>query len=155
MGPCRAGIRESKDPDMKKLLSIALAAVLLLPAASPVLAKSADEPRPLGVESSIAFPNDATIKTWEADGEDGIWIQTRHRDWYYGKFATICRDLDFAHGIGIDTRGTSQLDRFAAILVGRERCQLISFVTSAPPPTKAERKAAAEAAKVTKAAEAN
>ena len=109
MGPCRAGIRESKDPDMKKLLSIALAAVLLLPAASPVLAKSADEPRPLGVESSIAFPNDATIKTWEADGEDGIWIQTRHRDWYYGKFATICRDLDFAHGIGIDNRGTAQL----------------------------------------------
>ena len=141
---------------MKKTLALSLAAALLsLSAVAAADEPAAKAPRALGVESSIVFPNDATIKTWEADGEDGIWIQSRQRDWYYGKFATICRDLDFAHGIGIDNRGTSQLDRFATILVGRERCPLISFVTSAPPPTKAERKAAAEAAKAAKAAEAN
>jgi hypothetical protein len=135
-------------------LALSLAA-LLLPLSAAAAIEPAQTPRALGVESSISFPNDATIKTWQADDEDGIWIQARGRDWYYGKFAGRCRDLDFAHGIGIDNRGSSQLDRFATILVGRERCQLISFVTSAPPPTKAEKKAAAEAARAARAAESN
>lgn len=134
---------------MQQLLALSLAAVLL-----PLSAAAADEPAPasraLGVESGITFPNDATIKTWRADGEDGIWVQDRKGDWFYGKFFGPCRNLDFALGIGIDNRGTSQLDKFAAIRVGRERCQLMSFVTSAPPPTKAEQKAAAAAARAAK-----
>jgi len=139
---------------MKSNLALSLAA-LLLPLSTAAADEPAKAPRPLGVESSITFPNDTTIKTWEADGEDGIWIQSRQGDWYYGKFATICRNVDFALGIGIDNRGSAQLDRFATILVGRQRCPLISFVTSTPPPTKAEKKAAAEAAKAAKAAKSN
>jgi hypothetical protein len=131
-------------------IRVALACALLLPSGAPAIAKLPDEGRVLGVESSIAFPGDATIKTWSADGEDGIWIQSRQGDWYYGKFVGSCRNLDFAYGIGIDNRGTSELDRFGAIRVGGERCQLGSFVTSAPPPTKAEIKAARAAAKAQK-----
>lgn len=136
---------------MKNAIALSLAA-LLLP-----LSAAADEPakppRALGVEASITFPSDMTIKTWQADGEDGLWVQDRKGDWYYGAFFGPCRNLDFALGIGIDNRGTSQLDKYAAIRVGRERCQLMSFVTSAPPPTKAEQKAAREAEKAARAAE--
>ncbi|MGN6691227.1 MAG: DUF6491 family protein [Sphingopyxis sp.] len=137
---------------MRKTLALSLAAALL----SLSAAAAADEPaskgstRALGVESSITFPNSATIKNWRADGENGLWVQDRKGDWYYGKFAVICRNADFALAIGIDNRGTSTLDRFATVIVGRERCPLISFVSSAPPPTKAELKAKREAEKAAK-----
>lgn len=135
---------------INKIVPLSLALLLPLTAAS---AEPAAAPRPLGVEASITFPSDMTIKTWQADGEDGIWVQDQQRNWYYGTFFGPCRNLDFALGIGIDNRGTSQLDKYAAIRVGRERCQLMSFVTSAPPPTKAEKKAAREAEKAARAAE--
>lgn len=139
---------------MKKTLALSLAAALLsLSAVAAADEPTVKPPRALGVESSITFPNDATIKNWRADGEDGIWVQDRKGDWYYGKFAVICRNADFALAIGIDNRGSSRLDRFATIRVGRERCPLISFVTSAPPPTKAELKAKREAEKAARKAD--
>ena len=131
---------------MKQTLALSLAAMLL-----PLSAAAADEPakatRALGVESGITFPSDATIRNWQADGDDGIWIEGSRGEWFYGRFIGPCRDLDFALGIGVDTRGASRLDRFATILVRGERCQLNSFVTSAAPPSKKERKAAKEAEK--------
>lgn len=135
---------------MKTHLALSLAAALLPLSAAAAAVEPADAPRALGVESSIVFPNDTTIKTWRADNEDGVWIQDRKGDWYYGKFAIRCRDLDFVQGIGIDNRGSSQLDRFATIIAGHQRCPLISFVSSAPPPSKAEIKAAREAARAAK-----
>ncbi|HMO77495.1 MAG TPA: DUF6491 family protein [Sphingopyxis sp.] len=137
---------------MKRKFALSLAAALL-----PLSVAAADEPapRPLGVESGITFPSDATIRNWRADGEDGIWIEGRRGEWFYGRFAGICRDLDFAQAIGVDTRGVSRLDKFATIVVRGERCPLVSFVTSAPPPTREEAKAAREAAKAVKAPESN
>lgn len=143
---------------MKKPLALSLAAALLSLSAVAAADEPASKasPRALGVESSITFPNSATIKNWRADGEDGIWVQDRSGDWYYGKFAVFCRNADFALAIGIDNRGTSTLDRYATIIVGHERCPLISFVSSAPPPSKAELKAKREAAKAArKAADTN
>jgi hypothetical protein len=125
---------------MKRTLTLTLAALLLpLSAAADEPAK---QPRALGVESSISFPGDSTIRNWRADRDRGIWIEGRRGEWYYGAFAGSCRDLDFASAIGVDTRGAARLDRFAAILVRGERCSLVSFVTSAPPPSKKDRKAA-------------
>ncbi|MGL3819924.1 DUF6491 family protein [Sphingopyxis sp. R3-92] len=133
---------------MKKTLSILLAAALLPLGAAA--AEPAKAERALGVESSIVFPSDSSIRNWRADRDRGIWIQDRRGDWYYGTFAGFCRDLDFAQVIGVDTRGISRLDRFASIVVRGERCQLSSFVTSAPPPTKKERAAARKAAEAAK-----
>lgn len=131
--------------DMKPKLALSLAAVLL-PLSAAVAAEPA-APRELGVESGITFPGNATIRNWQADGDDGLWIEGRRGEWFYGRFAGICRDLDFAQAIGVDTRGASRLDKFATIIVRGERCPLSSFVTSAPPPTKEERRAAREAEK--------
>ena len=132
-----------------KNLALSLAAVLLPLSAAAAANESAKEPRALGVESSITFPSDSSIRNWRADRGRGIWIQGRGNDWYYGTFAGLCRDLDFAQAIGVETRGAGRLDKFASIIVRGERCQLTSFVTSAPPPSKKDRKAAKEAAKVT------
>lgn len=118
-----------------KNLALSLAAVLL-PLSAPAAAEPAKEPRALGVETSIVFPSDSSIRNWRADDGRGVWIQDRRGDWYYGAFAGYCRDVDFAHAIGVETRGTSRLDRFATIIVRGERCPLTSFVTSAPPPSK-------------------
>lgn len=121
-----------------KNLALSLAAVLL-PLSAPAAAEPAKEPRALGVESSIVFPSDSSIRNWRADDGRGVWIQDRRGDWYYGAFAGYCRDVDFAHAIGVETRGTSRLDRFATIIVRGERCPLTSFVTSAPPPSKRDK----------------
>lgn len=121
-----------------KHLALALTAMLLpLPAATA--AEPATEARALGVESSIAFPNSSTIRNWQADRERGIWIEGRRGEWFYGTFAGFCRDVDFAQAIGVETRGAGRLDKFASIIVRGERCQLSSFVTSAPPPTKRDK----------------
>ena len=132
---------------MKKNLALSLAAVLLPLSAAAAANEPAKEPRALGVESSIVFPSDSTIRNWQADRGRGIWIEGRRGEWYYGTFAGFCRDVDFAQAIGVETRGAGRLDKFASIIVRGERCMLSSFVTSAPPSSKAERKAAREAEK--------
>lgn len=131
---------------MKQKLALSLAA-MLLPLSAAAADEPAKEPRALDVESSIVFPSQSSIRNWQADRDRGIWIQDRRGDWYYGSFAGICRDVDFAQAIGVETRGAGRLDRFASILVRGERCPLVSFVTSAAPPSKEERKAAREAEK--------
>lgn len=121
-----------------KNIALSLAAALL-----PLSAAAATEPlaeaRALGVEASIAFPSDSSIRNWRADRGRGIWIQDRRGDWYYGVFAGYCRDIDFASAIGVETRGAGRLDRFAAILVRGERCPLSSFVTSDGPPPRRDK----------------
>lgn len=131
---------------MKQKLALSLAA-LLLPLSAAAADEPAKEPRALGVEAGIVFPSNSSIRNWQADRDRGIWIQDRRRDWYYGTFIGICRDIDFAQAIGVETRGAGRLDRFASIIVRGESCPLTSFVTSAAPPSKAERKAAREAEK--------
>ena len=127
---------------MKQKLALSLAA-MLLPLSAAAAAEPADEPaaepRKIGEEASIVFPSDSSIRNWQADRDRGIWIQDRKGDWYYGTFAGYCRDVDFAQAIGVETRGASRLDRFAAIIVRGERCPLSSFVTSAPPPSKRDK----------------
>lgn len=129
-----------------KNLALSLAAVLLPLSAAAAANEPAPEARALGVESSIVFPSDSSIRNWQADRERGIWIQGRGDAWYYGTFAGLCRDLDFAQAIGFETRGAGRLDKFASIIVRGERCQLTSFVSSAPPPSKKEKEAAKKAA---------
>ncbi len=123
---------------MKQKLALSLAA-MLLPLSAAAANEPVKEPRELGVESGIVFPSDSTIRNWQADRERGIWIEGRRGEWYYGTFAGICRDVDFAQAIGVETRGAGRLDKFASIIVRGERCMLSSFVTSAPPPSKRDK----------------
>ena len=136
---------------MQRKLALSLAAFLL-----PLSAAAADEPekpREIGVEASIAFPAYGTVRNFEADGDDGIWIEDQRRDWYYAKLTGFCPDLDFVQAIAIDTRGTSRLDRYGAIIVNGQRCAFTSFVTAEKPVPRKERLKLAKETK--KAADAN
>ena len=139
---------------MKQKLALSLAALLL-----PLSAAAADEPeasREIGVEASIAFPAYGTVRNFEADGDDGIWIEDQRRDWYYATLTGYCPDLGFVESIAIDTRGTSRLDKFGAIIVKGQRCSFTSFVTAEKPlPRKERLKLAKEAKAAAKAAESN
>ena len=99
---------------------------------------------------SIPFANHGGIRNWEADRDQGLWVQDSRRKWYYAKLIGPCFGLDFALRIGFDTRPAGTFDRFSSIIVPREgfgprggRCMIQSFEPSEGPPTK---KKAAEAA---------
>lgn len=128
---------------MNTNLALSLAALLLPLSAA---ANGAEPSRRLGVEASIAFPAHATVRNFEADGDDGIWIQDQRRSWYYARLTGFCPDLPYAQTIGIDAGGLARLDKFGAIVVGGHRCAFTSFVTAAEPLPRKERQRLAKEA---------
>jgi hypothetical protein len=119
------------------ILTILAAAAL----AAPAVAK---KPTPhvwseLGVETKIVFPNYGAIRNFEADGNDGLWLEDRQRRWYYAELIGGCFDLNFAQAIGFDTRGSPTFDKFSTIIVRGERCPLVSLVTAKKPLPRKER----------------
>lgn len=93
-------------------------------------------------EASIPFADHGGIYDWEADRQQGLWVQDIHRNWYYAKFMGPCIGLDFANVLAFDTRPLGTFDRFSKVRVPRERmvCTVQSFVRSSAPPVKQGRK---------------
>jgi hypothetical protein len=123
---------------MKKIIITTLSIAAL---ALPLQAK---KPTPyvwpeLGVETQIVFPNYGAIHNFEADGNDGIWLEDRQRRWYYAEILGGCQDLNFAQAIGFDTGGAANFDKFSSIIVRGEKCPLVSLVTSEKPLPRKER----------------
>lgn len=87
-------------------------------------------------EASIPFVNlRSTIRTWQADGQDGVWIQDQRKQWYYAKTFGYCDGLEFATALGFKTGTVNTLDRFSQIVVpGRDRCPIKSLTKSEAPP---------------------
>ncbi|MBK9251467.1 MAG: hypothetical protein IPM70_05985 [Proteobacteria bacterium] len=118
-----------------KNLPLRLAASLLALGATATLSAGAlaaeGEPAatPLpAVQASIPFVDHHSIRDWQADGKDGLWVQDLRRNWYYAKLLGPCIGLDFALSIGFDTGPSNQFDKFSSILVPREgRCQVTSL----------------------------
>ncbi len=137
-----------------------LAVGLMMVAGGSVQAKSVPPKNPwpeLGVETRLflgasftsALGNNSAIRTFEPDGDDGLWIQDRQRRWYYAEILGPCTELNFAQAIGFDNRGSAYLDKFARIIVRGQRCAIASFVTAAEPLSKKERKAVAKERRAT------
>jgi hypothetical protein len=124
---------------MKPIFAPFMLATLAL--AGPALAaeKPTHQWPELGVEASIVFP-DRSIRNFEPDGNDGIWIEAQNRRWYYGTFIGQCHDLNFSQAIGFDTGGAAHFDRFSKIITRDDVCQLNSLVTSEKPLSRKERK---------------
>lgn len=125
---------------MKALLSTAIAAAALLAAGTA----AAQTPGPRsGERAEIPFASYNGIRDYQADrlGE-GVYLQDNRRNWYYARFATPCRELDFALGIRIRPFGASTtLSSGDSIQVGRERCYITDLVRSGPPPSKKKKHA--------------
>ena len=114
----------------KLILALAAAASLAAPAAA-----SPDRPaEPYGEEARIPFAHlRGGIRSFHADDYDTVYIQDRRRDWYRAEIAGYCQALPWALRIGVDTRGSSTFDRFSALIVEGDRCQLISLTRSEKP----------------------
>jgi hypothetical protein len=85
----------------------------------------------------IPFANHGGIRDWEADRDQGLWVQDAHRNWFYAKFMSPCIGLNFAQSIGFDTHPMGTFDRFSAIVVpGEGRCQVQSLRVSGAPAAK-------------------
>jgi len=100
-------------------------------------------------EASIPFVNHRNIRDWQADKDQGLWIQDERRNWYYAKLLGPCFNLDWALSVGFETGGGSgTLDRFSSVVVpdqgfsrgSRERCQFTSLTRSDAPPPKQKSK---------------
>ena len=114
---------------MKHILLPILAAALAAPAfASPSQHGAAAK----GEEVSIPFPG-FRIRNFRAENDDVVYLEDRNRNWYRAEVIGPCTELPFAQAIGIDTRGSGSFDRFGAIIVGRDRCPLLSLTRSEKP----------------------
>ena len=99
------------------------------------LASPAVAAPPAAPEASIPFANHPrAIRTFEAVGDDILYLQDRQGRWYRAELGGPCIGLRWANGIGYDTRGGLSLDRFSTILVGDERCPIVSLTRSEAPP---------------------
>ena len=124
----------------KIVSTLALGALLLSGAAM-----AADRaPPPMGAEAKIVFADHGGIQDWESDGERGIYLEDRHRQWYYAKLMSPCLDLPFAQRIGFNTNPGGTFDKFSSIKVRRQNCPVTSVVLSDPPPGKKGRMQAAK-----------
>ena len=99
--------------------------------AGPTMA--ADLTPPMGDEAKIVFANNGGIQDWEADSDKGIYLQDRHRQWYYARLMSPCFDLPFAQTIGFNTEPNGTFDKFSSIKVSRHTCNVTSLVRSDPP----------------------
>jgi len=113
----------------------------------PISASFASEAAAPGTEARIPFANHGGIRDWQADRDQGLWVQDVHRNWYYAKFMGPCFGLNFATSIGFDTHPMGTFDKFSSITVPREgKCVVTSFTRSGAPPTKAQLKSQASVA---------
>jgi hypothetical protein len=127
---------------MKRMnwMAAACGAILLAAAGGAFAATTA-------ANASIPFANNGGIRDWEADRDNGLWVQDIHRKWYYAKLMGPCIGLNFAQTIGFDTHPLGRFDKFSAIVVpGSGKCFVQSFAASdAPRPYKERMKEAAKA----------
>lgn len=104
-------------------------------------------PREVGVEADISFPTHGGIRNFHADDDRGVWIEDRQRNWYYASFHGPCRGIQFARGIGFDTRGSARFDKYTRILVDNEICDIQTLVTADKPLPERERRKLAKQAR--------
>jgi hypothetical protein len=124
---------------MKHIFLPMLAAALASPALAAPSGPSQHPSAIRGEEVSIPLPS-FRLRNFRTDDPDVVFLEDRARNWYRAEVIGPCTDLPFAHAIGIDTRGSSSFDRFSAIVVGGDRCPLLSLTRSEKPQKKAKKR---------------
>jgi hypothetical protein len=122
---------------MKSLILALAAAAAVAP--HPALADPELHPQ-ARLEARIPFVAFGTIRHFEPVGNNLVYLQDRRRRWYRAELAGRCLELPHAHYIGVDTGGGPFVDRFSALIVEGQRCQLRSLTRSEAPPRRHERK---------------
>lgn len=118
----------------KSLLFLPFAAIAF--AAAPAMAtQQARQP-----EASIPFVNHGGIWNWAAQGDDTIYFQDVHRQWYKATLFAPSPDLPFAFGLRLDTGPMNTLDKWSAVYIDGQRYPFQSFVKVDGPPQGARAK---------------
>ena len=120
-----------------------LLTLLAVSLAAPAFAAPAPQAAPHQAEQvRIPFPG-LRIRNFRTEGRNVVYLEDQSRRWYRAELIGPCTDLPFAQAIGVDTRGSSSFDRFSAIIVGRDRCQLTSLTHSEKPASRKKSKSRA------------
>jgi hypothetical protein len=120
---------------MKELLLPVTAA--LLAAAVPALA-GPSAPQPEQVRIPLAS---FTIRGFHPYGDDLVYLEGTRRQWYRAELAPRCYELQSAIRIALDTRfNGNTLDNSSSLIVGRERCRIISLTRADGPPPRRRRR---------------
>ena len=110
---------------------IALAALAAVAAPAGAQKPAPAQPK----EESIPFVQFGNIYDFEADGDRGIYLQNRARQWYYASLNGPCTNLPFATRIAVDTRfAGDRLDNTGRIYVDGQACWIASLTKSDAPP---------------------
>ncbi|MEO6078376.1 MAG: DUF6491 family protein [Steroidobacteraceae bacterium] len=120
---------------MKTMRTVLLAAMVAAGCASAMAA----EPE----QASIPFVNQSqSIHGWQADGQQGIWIEDARKNWFYAKLQAPCMGLEFAAALKFEPKTMNSLDRFGYVVVpNNARCPIASLTKSAAPPKEKKGKA--------------
>jgi len=81
----------------------------------------------LAANDQISFADLGGIHDFRPDGDEGIYIEGRNRQWYHANFFKPCRELPFNENVGFVVEPNGDLDRFSSILVGGEQCYFQTF----------------------------
>ena len=115
--------------------TVMLAAACALPALA-LTASAADKAPPVN-NVTIPFAAHSGIENWEADGDRGLWIQSRDRKWYYARFFAPCFGLPFHESLRFKFGPGGELDRWSEVYTHDSgRCAFTSLVASDGPPRK-------------------
>jgi hypothetical protein len=120
-------------------LNLAKALMLGALAAGSASALAADEPAPPAApaEAQIPFAK-RNIWNWQVIDDKTVLIQDQGRRWYKATLFGTCTNLPFADKVGFDSSPGDTFDKFSALLVRGQRCQLSSLVKTDPPAKKAK-----------------
>jgi hypothetical protein len=119
----------------KNSFALVMAGAGLALCAAAATAETAPPPAP--AEASIPFANHGGILNWRADRDRGLYVQDSRRQWYYAKFMGSCPGVDFANGLGFNTKPMGTFDKWSTVVVpGEGSCFLQSVVASDGPPSK-------------------
>ena len=75
----------------------------------------------------IDFADLGGIRDYRPDGDQGIYVEGRNRQWFYADFFSPCRELEFNDRVGFVVEPTGGLNQFSSILVGGEQCYFQTF----------------------------
>jgi hypothetical protein len=119
---------------------------LLLPAAAAMLAASvpafAAGPAPSApAREEVRIPLASfTIRGFHPYGDDVVYLEGPRRQWYRAELVPRCYELQTALRIALDTRfNGNTLDNSSSLIVGRERCRILSLTRADGPPPRRPR----------------
>jgi len=85
------------------------------------------------LEARIPFAALGGIRNWVADGDKGLYIEGNRKQWYHAALMGSCLDLPYAERIGFVMEPDLSFNRFSAIVVHGQVCQVKTMVKSNAP----------------------